>query len=76
MPDTCKQLLNISLNGATEEDKEKYKDEPEKLEFIKQKRTMQDFKVGLTIAGKLLPRCIKGGVILEESYFTLREVNL
>jgi hypothetical protein len=34
---------------------------------------MADFKAGLTIAGKLLPKCIKGGVILEDSYFTLRE---
>lgn len=72
MPQTCKDLLNISFTGATEEDKKKYKDDKEKLEFITTKRTMKDFKAGLTISGKLLPRCIKGGVLLEESYFTLR----
>ena len=76
MPQACKDLLNISLNGATDKDKENYKDDPEKLEFISKKRTMKDFKVGLTISGKLLPRCIKGGVVLEESYFTLRNFNL
>ena len=76
MPQACKDLLNISMVGATKEDLEKYKDDKEKLNFIKKKRTMKDFKVGLTISGKLLPRCIKGGVILEESYFTLRDINL
>lgn len=75
MPQACKDLLDISLRGATEKDLEKYKDNPEKLEFIKKKRTMTDFKAGLTIAGKLLPKCIKGGVILEDTYFTLREEN-
>lgn len=76
MPQTCKDLLNISLTGATEADIEKYKDDKEKLEFIMKPRTMTDFKTGLTISGKLLPRCIKGGVVLEESYFTLRGINL
>ena len=76
MPQACKDLLNISLIGATEADIEKYKDDEEKLQFIQTKRTMKDFKVGLTVSGKLTPKCIKGGVILEETYFTLREVNL
>jgi hypothetical protein len=76
MPQACKDLLNISMIGATKEDIKKYKDDEEKLEFIQKKRTMKDFKVGLTISGKLMPRCIKGGVILEESYFTLRPINV
>ena len=76
MPQACKDLLNISMTGATEKDIEKYKDDEEKLQFITTPRTMKDFKVGLTISGKLLPQCIKGGVVLEESYFTLREINL
>lgn len=76
MPQTCKDLLNISLTGATKEDKEKYKNDKEKLDFITKPRTMRDFKTGLTISGKLLPRCIKGGVVLEESYFTLRGINV
>ena len=76
MPQTCKDLLNISLTGATKKDKEKYKNDKEKLDFITKPRTMTDFKTGLTISGKLLPRCIKGGVVLEESYFTLRGINL
>ena len=76
MPQSCKDLLNISMNGAKAEDIKKYKDDKEKLDFITTKRGLKDFKVGLTISGKLLPRCIKGGVVLEESYFTLREINM
>lgn len=76
MPQSCKDQLNISLTGATKEDIEKYKNDKEKLEFITTPRTLKDFKTGLTISGKLIPRCIKGGVILEESYFTLRGINL
>jgi hypothetical protein len=74
MPQACKDLLNISLVGATKEDLEKYKDDEEKLAFIKKKRTMKDFKVGFTVSGKLVPRNIKGGIILEDSYFTLRPI--
>lgn len=74
MPQACKDLLNISMVGATEKDIEKYKDDEEKLKFITTPRTMTDFHVGFTVSGKLVPRCIKGGVILEDSYFTLREV--
>ena len=76
MPQACKDQLNISLTGATEEDIEKYKNDKEKLQFITTPRTMTDFKEGLTIGGKLLPKCIKGGVVLEDSYFTLRGINL
>ena len=76
MPQSCKDLLNISLTGATEDDKKKYQNDKEKLQFITTPRKMTDFKEGLTISGKLLPKCIKGGVVLEESYFTLRGINL
>ena len=76
MPQPCKDQLNISLTGATEEDKKKYKDDAEKLQFIATPRKMTDFKEGLRISGKLLPKCIKGGVILVDDYFTLRGINL
>lgn len=36
------------------------------------KRTITDFKVGLTIPSKLRPRRIKGGIILEKCDFTMR----
>ena len=76
MPQACKDLLNISMVGATKEDIEKYKNDEEKLQFISEPRTMTDFKAGLKISGKLLPKCIKGGVVLVDDYFTLRGINL
>ena len=60
MPSSCKELLLASMgeeNQLTDKQKEKYKD------FIEQPRTLDDFKVGLVVPSKLLPMCIKGGVI-------------
>lgn len=76
MPKQCKDLMDISLRGATKENLHEYKGEKEKLRFIKKKRTMKDFKPGLSVPGKLLPRCIPGGVVLEETEFTLRRPML
>ena len=44
----------------------------EKLEFLKTKRNISDFKVGIKIPGKLLPKRIKGGVLLTETYYEMR----
>lgn len=68
MPDKCKQLFIQSMSD-TIPNIENYTEE-EQL-FLKTKRTIDDFTYGLTIPGKLLPRIIKGGVILEDTYFTL-----
>ena len=73
MPENCKQLFLKSMAGVTQEELSQYK--PNTQEFLKQKRTLDDFKIGLTIPEKLLPRVIKGGVILEETNFTLREIG-
>ena len=58
---------------VTKKELSQYK--PNTQEFLKQKRTLDDFKIGLTIPEKLLPRVIKGGVILEETNYTLRELT-
>ena len=55
-------------NQLTDKQKKKYK------EFIEEPRTLDDFKVGLTVPSKLIPMCIKGGVILKEVDFTLRDI--
>lgn len=70
MPDSCKDLLLISMGEQepTEKQKEKYK------EFIEVKRTLDDFNIGLTIPSKLVPKTIKGGVILTETDYTLRNI--
>lgn len=71
MPNSCKQLLLASMgeeNTLTDKQKKKYK------EFIKKPRTLDDFKVGLTVPSKLVPVTIKGGVVLRETIFTLRDI--
>lgn len=44
----------------------------EKEKFLSKKRTVKDFDRGLMIYGKLSPVRISGGIVLEETYFTLR----
>lgn len=74
MPDNCKKLLNYSLTGTKPTEAEiaenNYIDE--QLEFIKHKRTLRDFKPGLKIFGKLMPKQMKGGTLLVPGYFEIR----
>jgi hypothetical protein len=44
----------------------------EEIEFIKTPRTMSDFKVGLCVPGKLLPKRITGGILLVETTYEMR----
>lgn len=74
LPDRCKKLLTISIKGidkVPEDDIMKLKLNKRELEFVKQKRTIDDFKKDLRIPGKLLPTHIPGGVVLKEVDFTL-----
>ena len=68
MPDKCKQLLNESLTQV-DESKEHTEEE---LEFVNVHRTIEDFKVGLVVPGKLMPKRIRGGTILVETTFEMR----
>ena len=43
----------------------------DELEFIKQKRELTDFNVGLMVPGKLRPKRIKGGIVLERTTFEM-----
>lgn len=70
MPDSCKDLLLISMGEKEADDKQKQKYK----EFIEVKRTLDDFNIGLTIPSKLVPKTIKGGVILTETDYTLRDI--
>ena len=78
MPDKCKDLFLISMEGLTEKEiKTKYKNEWEEMtqeerEFVLKPRTIEDFKIGLVIPGKLLPKRIKGGVILMDTTYEMR----
>ena len=70
MPENCKQLFLKSM--SQEYDPKDYTDE--ELEFLKTKRTLDDFNIGLQVPGKLLPYVIPGGVILQPTEFTMRNI--
>ena len=72
MPDKCKQLFIRTISNdlyEPERDKELSKSEQE---FLKQARTMEDFRVGLKVPGKLLPKRIPGGIILKDTTYEMR----
>ena len=78
MPESCKQLFLASMGEEwidsehrlelSDKQKEKYKD------FINKKRTLDNFDIGLVVPSKLLPKTIKGGVVLVETDFTMRNI--
>ena len=71
MPETCKNLFLASMgeeHDLSEKQQKKYK------KFIDKPRTLNDFKIGLKIPAKLLPKVIKGGVVLTETEFTMRDI--
>ena len=72
MPDKCKDLFieSVTHNYLSEDEKESLTDDEK--EFISQDRTFEDFKIGLTVPGKLLPKRIKGGVVLVDCSYEMR----
>ena len=85
LPDKCKNLLNLSMQGLANIDgyidkntgmlKEWTDDEKDFL-FNKDGkniiRSMKDFKRGLKVPGKLLPKRIDGGLILTDTFYEMR----
>lgn len=78
MPESCKKLFLKSVEGwdeselKTMEEAEKdflYEDE----ECTKPiRRTIEDFNIGLSVPGKLLPKRIPGGVLLVDTEYKMR----
>lgn len=70
MPERCKNLFQLSMQGYEPTDEDDFS--PEAREFLKTKRTMEDFKVGLCVPGKLMPKRIRGGTLLVETTYEMR----
>lgn len=70
MPTKCKNLFLKSFEDLTEEDLEPY-NEKEK-EFLRTKRTIKNFEIGLCIPSKLMPKRVKGGIILKDTTYEMR----
>lgn len=78
MPDACKTLFNYSLEGEEPDEKYRRKMSEEDINFLYEgsgniiKRTYMDFKIGLSVPGKLRPIRIPGGVVLVRTPFVMR----
>lgn len=85
LPDRSKNILRASMMGLEPDmmgtvtiPPQKEGEEPVNISlsldeamFISEKRTPEDFKQGLSIPGKLMPKKIKGGCVLVEDHFTI-----
>lgn len=70
MPKRCKKLLAWSIEqNYTKEDIAKMREE--EIEFVKVKREISDFKVGLQVPSKLMPERVYGGIVLRNAMFTM-----
>lgn len=75
MPKKSKELFKLSLNGSAEYNEEWSEEEKEFLFDENNKaihRDISDFKIGLLVPDKLVPKRIKGGVILVNTTYQLR----
>ena len=78
MPESCKKLFLKSVEGWNE-DEVNNMSEAEK-DFLYEdeectkpiRRTIEDFNIGLSVPGKLLPKRIPGGVLLVDTEYKMR----
>lgn len=70
MPQKCKDLFITSMLGYEPKEDDRYTED--ELKFLKTKRSLEDFKIGLKIPGKLLPKRIRGGVLLVDTTYEMR----
>lgn len=70
MPPKCKELFIRSLTGDLVKNDEELTDE--EREFLSVKRELTDFDIGLVVPSKLLPKRIRGGVLLVPTTYEMR----
>lgn len=70
MPEKSKNLFIASITKLPDNANEIYSEE--EIKWAKEKRKLEDFKVGLSVPGKLVPRRIPGGVLLVETPYVMR----
>lgn len=68
MPNRCKGFLNASFDGVIPKGDWKENE----LRFMEQKRDYTDFKRGLLVPGKLVPRRMPGGIVLTDTTYEIR----
>ena len=70
MPQKCKDLFELSMTGYEEKEGDGYTEQEK--QFLRTKRTLEDFKIGLCVPGKLMPKRIRGGTLLVETTYEMR----
>ena len=68
MPERSQKLLTKSLNGEQPQET----DTEQEKEFLKQHRTLTDFRIGLEVPDCLKARQIEGGTLLVETTYKMR----
>lgn len=75
MPDRSKELFEISLTGKYDEGRE-WTDDEKSFLFNQEGKlitsNLTDFKVGLKIPDKLMPKRILGGIVLNDTWYEMR----
>lgn len=79
MPKKCKDLFELSVTAKAHYNPDKpdeYTEDEQNFLFDKNKepiiRQLTDFKVGLRVPGKLMPKRIKGGTLLVDTFYEMR----
>jgi hypothetical protein len=77
MPDRAKEnfIMSITQDYTLVPEHEFKKREADELEFIHNKKTWNDFKVGLVVPGVLKAENIKGGVLLTKGNYIMRDIK-
>ena len=69
MPQRSKKLF---LQACGEDEGSEPENEMER-EFLAEHRSIEDFKIGLCVPGKLRPKRIPGGIVLVDTTFQFKE---
>ena len=70
MPEKCKELFLRSMRGEQPTDNENLTND--ERDFLSVQRSLTDFDIGLKVPGKLLPKRIRGGVLLTPTTYEMR----
>ena len=68
MPQKCKDLFLLSMGEDVDLKEMSFDD----IKFAVKDRTLEDFNIGLVVPGKLLPKRIRGGILLVDTNYEMR----
>jgi hypothetical protein len=71
MNQRCKELVNAALTGDPIECRNQ-----NELDFINTPLKLEDFKEGLRVPSKLMPKRMQGGIVLVDGWFELRNMRM